>query len=277
MRIIKYILFALSASLLLQSCEWEDSDLNALLEEEFLSFSSPSASILESSPETVQAIVEISKAQAQDVTVSYTVTPTGGAVEGVDYRVLSPNPVTIPAGSYSAIIEIEPIDNIVNEEEDRVLQIEITDISAGVPVVANQTFSLDLLNNDCFFDTEGFTGEYEVAEVFTSGTNAGTVLAAAFGESYRLEMTPIATDASGTSFVISDVTGNNQFFPADTEITFFPCPSTVQFSSGATVNVAAFADLTLEEASFDPDAKTITLSGPLGGFGPYEIVLTRAD
>ncbi len=61
--------------------------------------------------------VQLSKAYYRDVTVPFVIE--GSARLGVDYQI-TPSPVVIPAGSASALIEINVIDDIINEADETV-------------------------------------------------------------------------------------------------------------------------------------------------------------
>lgn len=193
----------------------------------------------------------------------YTVTPNSGTIE-------------IPAGEFSADILVEPIDNFdVDGDIDVVIELtESSDLPLGIAgegLVAKSR-TITLVDNDCPVDSDAFVGTFMVEEVFTSGQNEGLSLAAEFDEEYQIELTPQPGDLSGTKFIISNVV--DTFIPEGTVLTLLSCSGTVSFGS-ETINLAVFADLTIESAVYDEEASSITVTGPLGNFGPYEFKLTR--
>ncbi|MBC8043993.1 MAG: T9SS type A sorting domain-containing protein [Rhizobacter sp.] len=131
---------------------------------------------------TVNVGVTLSAAAGVDVTVDFSVaggTPpaTGG---GVDYTAFTVSPVTIPAGSTSASVQIGLI-NDVDEEPDEQVLLTITGTSAalGTPL----THTLTILDNDLFGDVgPGGVGQstsnalWVKADAGTSTTTDGAAL-----------------------------------------------------------------------------------------------------
>ncbi len=104
--------------------------------------------VLENSPTTVKIPVKVSFAQNQPVTISYSVTA-AGAVSGIDYNILTPSPLTIPAGQYQTFIEVEPIDNDEFEPQDRSFILELTDVSGGLEKQVRTQIRVSIINDDC--------------------------------------------------------------------------------------------------------------------------------
>lgn len=184
--------------------------------------------------------------------------------------------IEIPAGEFTADIAITPIDNILvdgNTSVEIVLETS-SDVPVGVGGEGRNlaSTSFTIIDDDCPVDSQAFVGTFTVDEVFTSGTNEGLRLAAAFGQSYQVELSLVESDPSGTSFEINNSAGFDQYFVDGTILRLFTCPGTVSIDN---TSIAAFSNITVEESSYDEASSTITLAGPLGGFGPYEIVLTR--
>ena len=82
--------------------------------------------ITEDGPDKIQLVFSLSVAQASDVSINYFVS--GSAVSSSDYQSTGQKSndgyagsVIIPAGQTSAIIEIEPIDDILYESDEEVL------------------------------------------------------------------------------------------------------------------------------------------------------------
>lgn len=105
--------------------------------------------LLESSPTVLQIPVKVSLARKDDVTVAYEIV-NNNVTEGVDYEILSPNPVTIAAGEYETFIEVEVINNEVFESESRNFTITITDITgaSSTPQVLGE-LTVEIVNDDC--------------------------------------------------------------------------------------------------------------------------------
>ena len=134
--------------------------------------------------------------------------------------------------------------------------------------------TITIIDDDCPVDINAFVGTFSVAEVFTSGTNEGLTLAGAFGESYQVEITLDPTDVTGTKLVLNNSAGFNEYFSPGTILTLNACPGTITFDAG-NPTLALFAAMTVEDSSFDEGAVTIQADGPLGGFGPYQFILTK--
>jgi hypothetical protein len=242
----------------------------------FVQFSSSSGSIEEGALEPSISTVLLGAGENPDgVTVNFTVTaddPSRFTVEPAD------GTVTIPAGEFTADITITPVDNIT-VDGDMDIVIDLTTASSlpvgiGGEGINFASRTVTLVDDDCPVDINNFIGTYNVAEVFTSGVNEGLSLAAAFGEAYQIEMVAQPGDDTGTKLVITNSAGFNTYLIDGTVMTLQACPGTVTFDP-LPLNVALFADLNIEEAVFNEDQSRIRVSGPLGGFGPYEFVLTR--
>lgn len=204
----------------------------------------------------------------------------------VNYTVTSDDPsrynisstsgsITIPAGEFTAEIEIMPIDNIlVDGDIDITIELLDSDLPIGIngKGINRVSSTLTLVDNDCPIDSNSLVGTFSVQEVFTSGTNEGLSLATAFGEIYQVEITQAPNDPSGTSFILNNSIGFNQFFVPGTVMTVSTCPGTLSIDQA---NIALFADLTIENSSYSEENSRIVMQGPLGGFGPFEIILTR--
>lgn len=272
---MKKIIFILVASLgLLTSCE---EDLLVFdTETGFVQLSSATGEIEEAAPSPIVTSVFLGSGEnTSGVTVNFSVTASDTSRFTVEP---SNGTLEIPAGQFSADIVITPVDNVlVDGNMDITITLESsTSVPIGVGAEGMEFTSrtITLVDDDCPVDINAFIGTFSVAEVFTSGTNEGLTLAGAFGESYQLEMVAQPGDASGTKLVITNSEGFNQYLPDGTVMTLQACPGTVSFG-GPTVNVALFADMTIETTSFNETNGSVKVNGPLGGFGPYEFVLTR--
>jgi len=241
--------------------------------EEFLQIDDAPGSVGEDSGLFTVTLGLASGSNPNGVTINYSITSEDPSRFSVSP---SESSITIPAGEFTADIEINPIDNF-DIDGDVDITIELLDTS-DLPIgIAGQglekkTAIVTIVDNDCPFDTEAFIGTYEVDEVFTSGRNQGLRLGPAFGQAYQVEISPLPGDLTGTQFVINNSAGFNQFFVGGTQLNFFSCPGEVLIDQN---NIALFANLTIESSSYDEENSQITLAGPLGDFGPYRIILTR--
>lgn len=105
--------------------------------------------VLESSATIYKIPLKVSSPQKEDFTVTYEVEP-AGAVSEADYRIISPNPITIEAGEFVTYIEIEMIDNDAVESETRAFNLEITDISnSSLERQILTTVNVEIVNDDC--------------------------------------------------------------------------------------------------------------------------------
>lgn len=271
----KIFYIALVSLGLLVSC---DEDLIVYdTETGFIQFASTSSSIEEAAlgGPSVTTVLLGDGENTSGVTVNFTVTASDPSRFTVEP---SNGTLTIPAGQFSGDIVITPIDNVV-VDGNMDITLELTS-GSSVPVgiggegmqAASKTITL--IDDDCPVDLAQFTGTFDVDEVFTSGVNEGLSLAAAFGESYQLELTAQPGDATGTKVVITNSPGFNEYIPDGTVFTLQACPGTVGWDPNP-VNIAVFADMTIEVSTFNEGQGKITADGPLGGFGPYQFVLTK--
>lgn len=105
--------------------------------------------VLESSSATYKVALKVSAPQKNDFTVAYEV-QSEGAVSDVDYRIISPNPITMEAGEYVTYIEIEMINNEVIDSETRQFNLIITDISnSSLQKQILTSVNVEVVNDDC--------------------------------------------------------------------------------------------------------------------------------
>lgn len=269
-----YLLALLSLGLLV-SCE---EDLLVFdTETGFVQFASTAGSVEEAAlggPSVTNVLLGAGE-NASGVTINFTVTATDASRFTIEP---SNGSLTIPAGEFSTDIVITPIDNVtVDGNMDVVLELTSgSSVPIGTAAEGREAVSktVTIIDDDCPVDINAFIGTFNVAEVFTSGVNEGLTLAGAFGESYQIEMVAQPGDATGTKLVITNSAGFNQYIPDGTVMTLQACPGTVVFEP-LPLNIALFADLAIEVAVFDEGGGKVTVDGPLGGFGPYQFVLTR--
>lgn len=187
--------------------------------------------------------------------------------------------LVIPAGKASTSFMLTAI-NDLSAKGDKQIVFEITGTSSGNFKLGQQdsqigkSLTITANDDDCPIALSDWIGIYTVDEVFTAGGNEGLTLAGAFGESYELEFTALASDPTGTKVVITNTAGNDTYIADGTVMSFITCTGEVSFDS-APLNLALFANLTIQVSSYTEGSKVISASGPLGNFGPYEFVLTK--
>jgi len=132
----------------------------------------------------------------EDVTITYSInTSLSTAVEGVDYVLLSPNTITIPAGEYTAPISFEVIDDNlkVSPQLSIVFQIE----SASVPILEKYASAAIVLDVSCPAPAEIY-GMYDVLTTETASDSCTSV---------TNTVTVSAVEGSTTELQFSDITG----------------------------------------------------------------------
>ncbi|MFT7052319.1 MAG: hypothetical protein ACJAZK_002946 [Psychroserpens sp.] len=129
------------------------------------------------------------------------------------------------------------------------------------------------ISTPCPLDVPAIVGTYSVDEVFTSGVNAGLSLAAAFGESYQVEISLDPTDPTQTVFILNNSIGFNQYFVDGSTASLDTCNGTITFSNP--LNLGDFADMVVETTSYTESPAVMIADGPLGNFGPYQFILTK--
>ncbi|MFD2915500.1 hypothetical protein [Psychroserpens luteus] len=130
------------------------------------------------------------------------------------------------------------------------------------------------ISTPCPLDVDAIQGIYSVDEVFTSGTNEGLSLAAAFGESYQVEAVLDPNDPTQIKFILTNSIGFNEYFGAGTVATLDTCNGTVSFTSPLSLG-GGFADMAVTSTSYTESPAVITADGELGNFGPYQFILTK--
>lgn len=125
-----------------------------------------------------------------------------------------------------------------------------------------------------------FEGAYTVSEVFTSGTNAGLQLAAAFGESYQVELAMVEGDSTASTMLVTNSDGFDTYYPAGTIMTF-KLNGTLDVDDGVNFGIPYLAGFNyhfIDSSSYDYGSAVIVCSGDFGfpnNFGPYETTLTK--
>lgn len=161
--------------------------------------------------------------QSVDVTVNFTV-DSDVAVEGVDYTLITPNVITIPAGETTASIKINVIDNDILDDS-KSLKVTLTTTSdanttVGLADAASKSKNFLIVNNDCTTTAFSFLGtlNYETSGAFPySGvaeanvTDAGDcnvlMISGDFSGINRSQAAPIKFTFETNSSEIPDPTG----------------------------------------------------------------------
>jgi hypothetical protein len=127
----------------------------------FVSFSTTSVSVLESSTDVINIVLNLSTsldAATTPTSVGYTIT-TENATEGVQYTVVDgKSSFDLSAGVFSDTLQILPIDN-TEEDGDKVITITLTDAPVGLgfpgPDGLGKTMTLTIQDDDCAYSLEG--------------------------------------------------------------------------------------------------------------------------
>lgn len=246
---------------------------------EFIQFQNTNFSIGEGNETATVTVLLGSGSNDNGVTVNFTVT----SDQTTRFNVTPANGVlVIPAGEFTADIVVESIDNLlVDGSFDVTIDLGASDLPIGLAGEGSESASatVAILDDDCPVDTAGFEGTYMVEEVFTAGANEGLALANAFGEAYQVDITLDPNDSAQLTLILNNSPGFNEYFPDGTVVIINACPGTITFQAG-NPSVAAFSTMVLDDpdnssSSFDDTNFVLQGDGALGGFGPYQFVLTR--
>ncbi|NER11744.1 hypothetical protein SAMN06265375_1057 [Muriicola jejuensis] len=270
----KYISLIVLAFVALTSCE---EDLLVYdTPDGFIQLSAESGSITEDAATSIVTQVLLGRGTNESgVTVSFSVTSSDPS-----RYVVSPSTGTIdiPAGEFSADIEITPIDNFAADGDlDVVIELSSGNslpIGIGGEGGFNTTRTITIIDNDCPVDINAFVGTFTVFENFTAGVNSPNGLSDFFNESYQVELALAPGDTSGTKVVITNSVGFNEYIPDGTVMTFLACSGTVSFDAGFP-RVGDFRTFAYTDSSYDEVAGVIQCTGPLATFGPYQFTFTR--
>lgn len=271
----KYISLIVLALVALTSCE---EDLLVYdTPDGFIQLSAESGTITEDTTTPIVTQVLLGTGSNESgVSVSFTVT----SADPTRYTVSpSTGTIDIPAGEFSADIEITPVDNIAADGDLEVV-IELSSnnplpIGIGGEANFNTARTITIVDNDCPVDINAFVGTFTVFENFTDGVNAPFGLVDFFGESYQVEMALQPGDASGTKVVVTNSAGFNTYLPEGTVFQFLACSGTILIEGGDPV-VAEFATLVVDGSSYDESIGELQVTGALGPqFGPYQFTFTR--
>lgn len=168
------------------------------------------------------------------------------------------------------------ISGVADLTEQVIFDVVLTSTSVGEVSVGVDDSSITSyrISTPCPLDYTALAGSYSVDEVFTSGINEGLSLAAAFGQSFQIEIGLDPSDITQSNVIISNTTGFDTYIVDGTVMTFDTCNGTVTFDSSP-LNIGLFADLTITSAVYSENPPVITVDGTLGNFGPYQFILTK--
>ncbi|TXE15552.1 hypothetical protein ES692_16060 [Psychroserpens burtonensis] len=211
------------------------------------------------------------------ITINYVIEPVQGDFNSI---LTTGTSISLPAAQATAegspfVGNIELDFSGVSELNEVVIfdvVITSTDINSVGVGLSNSIVSYRI-STPCPLDVAAIEGTYDVDEVFTSGVNAGLSLAAAFGESYQVEISLDPTDLTQTIFILTNSIGFNQFFVDGSTATLDTCNGTITFSDP--LNLGDFADMVVEVTSYTESPAVMIADGPLGNFGPYQFILTK--
>ncbi|MEH0157645.1 hypothetical protein V6R21_26365 [Limibacter armeniacum] len=165
--ILKYLLYVLSLAFVLTSCG-EDEDLILSESENFVSFDLQKGALAEMAEDgsAIEVKVIMAYARATDTKVILEVTPADGTVEGVDFNV-PVKEVIIPAGAFSTMVTVEPVDNDIYNKGSRSFTVSIVSVEGeGVSLLANNVDAAWTVNiKDNEHPLAVVLGDYEVTAV----------------------------------------------------------------------------------------------------------------
>lgn len=105
--------------------------------------------VYENAKDPITIPVSVSMAQPGNTDVTYEII-SEGMVEGSDFTVQSPNPISIPAGQYSVPLVITLTNNNIIQPEERMITVKIKSVNSdqlNIDVV--KEVSLGVLDDDC--------------------------------------------------------------------------------------------------------------------------------
>jgi hypothetical protein len=194
-------------------------------------------------------------------------------------------PAVLESGDFSNRVATIDFD-IKNDEINNLTEQVIFDIvltSTSVPEVSlglgegESTITTFRVSTPCPLDYNSLAGVYSVEEVFTAGQNEGLSFTGAFGRSFQMEADLVPDDITQTQVIFTNSRGFDSLIDGnadgETLFTFDTCNGTITFDPSIRVN--DFENLSVSSATYTMDPPVITIDGTLGGFGPYQIVLTK--
>lgn len=249
----KNISICLLLVLALFACE----ERTFLINDSFVRFDAPSSQVSEADAGAGNVMIPISistETANRDDAVTIEVSVSGDAVEGVHYNLISPTSLNIPAGQFTANIELEILQNNLTDGGGE-LNFEIVSNSANIdigfpgPDALNSAHTLTIGDDDCVFDISVFEGTYDVNEdngafLYTaevSITGANTISVTNFwGSGLTAEVTLDATDPDNLVAYILPQDGGAELC----------CSANAWVTSRADANAFAPVDLGLPDGSF---------------------------
>jgi len=199
----------------------------------YVGFNVTRGSIAENSTDVVSIPIGLAKPNGLGTAleVSFTVTSTT-ATEGVDFELVTPSPVTIPAGEYLADIQFRAInDEVFNAGRSITLTLtgtNSTEVGAGVDAEgvasSSQEIEITIVNDDCpvnsaFWSYSDLEIEDQGFSVYTCNTGANEAgecnvlkvfdgLLTDFGVNYGIERIELTPDSEGATFGTVEIPQN---------------------------------------------------------------------
>ena len=174
-----------------------------------VTFTSPGQEVQENGGSAV-ATVQLSAVSGKDVTVPFTIS--GTAVDGKNYRVMTPSPLTIKAGTTTGEITLAVMDNDLYEDNKTVF------VTLGVPVNAttgkDQVHAVTIVENDPP-PAVGFVLKDSGGEESITSARLEVMLGAASGKPTTVAYAATGgTAANGKDYTLKD--GTLVFEPGET-------------------------------------------------------------
>ena len=125
-----------------------------------------------------------------------------------------------------------------------------------------------------------FAGTFTVFEQFTDGPSAPSGLSDFFSESYQVELSLIEGDATASTMLVTNSTGFDTYYPAETVI-IFNLDGTFTIDDGANLGLpylALFSYHLVDATSYDYATGVLIASGNFGyptNYGPYQTTMTK--
>lgn len=273
-----YTLLIMAVVMIAVSCS--ETETQAILEDQFIAFSSSSATILENSAGNVEVqILMAAPLQGSDVTVDYTLEIASGSASDFTSSENSGS-ITIPAGEAVATIVITPIDNVF-ADGDKVLNFTITGTSGSFtigqpgPDALNASTTVVITDDDCPIDLSAYEGEWVYVDAIgtdNSCCSGGSLNGFGFPNSGgNATLTADPSDPSGTTAILSGGP-----FGSDYTIKFLTCPGEV-IALGSTSSFVGVGAWGMEQGQTNGvyTETTISVVGALGGNGDFEMMFEK--
>jgi hypothetical protein len=260
-------------------CEMDPYNVEFSENTDFVQLGQTSGSIEENAGSVISTTIQLGQPNESGVTVAFTVS----SDDDSRYELLTPSPISIPAGSTSAEIQIEPIDNFdVDGNIDVTIELNESGTSSPIGIAGfgleRTSRVITIIDNDCPITIEDWVGTYDVSENFTDGGNAPNGLSDFFSETYQVELSLAPGDITGTKVVITNSEGFDVYINDGTVMSFDTCNGAIIFDDGnpllALWNVFPYTDSTYDEEALSLQCSGEFIAGT-SNFGPYQFTFTK--